>query len=588
MSALPQASHERRVKAVPLSRGYGIGNIVFFRPPIRRTSRVVLRKDQVAHELNRFDAALSAARDKLAAIAAQSPASDVIQTQVLAYDENSSLITGIRSAIADRRVNAEWAVRLITEHMRKRQLTLDDEQFRARAADIADLGARLLNELQNGVEEDETIGPEAVIAAKQIYPSNVAALAEDLPAAIVTEHAGWTSHSAILARELAIPMLTGVSGIDHLLKHGDGVIVDAIKGELIIDPELPTIEHYRTLAIERDYLSQDDGRSSALVTRDGVEIVLRANAETTAAYERAVAHGARGIGLFRSESLIREAGSIPDEEAQAAAYAHIARFVGEEGVCVRTFDIGPAHFTGDPESVERNPSLGRRSLRLSLTEPEFFRTQIRALLRASAEGSIDIILPMVGGVSDISDAREIIDQERSHLLDLGISVGDSRLGAMIEVPSAVYTIADVAREVDFLCLGTNDLVQYLLAVDRDNEAVAAWYQTLHPAVLKAVKSVIDAGRDNSIPVVICGEMAGSPFYVPVLIGLGARVLSMTPRWLASVRQVVSAITSDEAEYLAERLCTALTAGEAEEFLTTYYMENLTEAFPVDQLVPRRT
>ncbi|MFL6374021.1 MAG: phosphoenolpyruvate--protein phosphotransferase [Pyrinomonadaceae bacterium] len=588
MSASPTPSQERRIKGVALSRGYGIGNIVFFRPPIRRTSRTVLRKDQIDHELSRFEAAIDNARGKLADLAAERAGSDIIHTQILAYDENSSLVTGIRAAILDRRVNAEWAVRLITEHMRKRQAAVDDEHFRSRSGDIADLGERLLTELHQGVDEDQSIGPEAVIAARQIYPSNVILLAENRPAAIVTEHAGWTSHSAILARELMIPMLTGLHGIEHLLKHGDDVIVDAVEGELIIDPSLHTIERYRTMTLERAFLDQEDGIESACVTRDGVEIMLRANAETAAGYERAYTAGARGIGLFRSEALIREAGTLPDEETQASAYARIARLAGDDGVAIRTFDIGPAHFTGDPDAVERNPALGCRSLRLSLTQPEFFRTQIRALLRASSEGNIDIILPMVGGAGDVVRAREFIDAERSELIELGVPIGDPRIGAMIEVPSAIYTIKDIVKEVDFLCLGTNDLVQYLLAADRDNEAVADWYQTLHPAVLMAIKQVLDAAREADIPVAVCGEMAGSPFYVPVLIGLGARELSMNPKWLPNVRHIASSITVDEAEYLTSSLGTARTATEAEDFLRTYYVENLSDAFPPELLVAHQT
>ena len=588
MTAKAIPSQERRIKAVPLSRGYGIGHVVFFRPPIRRTSRSVLRKDQVDHEVSRFEAALDAARGRLADMAAQKPGSDVIHTQILAYDEGSSFVAGIRSAIAGRRVNAEWAVRLITEHMRKRQASIDDEQFRARAVDIADLGDRLFAELQKGIDEDEAIGPDAVIAARQIYPSNVILLAENRPAAIVTEHAGWTSHSAILARELMIPMITGIRDIEHLLRNGDDVVIDAVAGELIIDPSLHTIEQYRTRTLDKGFVASDDGRGGACITRDGVEIVLRANAETAVAYEHGHAAGARGIGLFRSEALIREAGNIPDEETQANAYAEIARLAGDDGVDIRTFDIGPAHFTGDPDSAERNPALGRRSLRLSLSEPEYFRTQLRALLRASAEGNIDIILPLVGGVGDVLRAKEILENDRHELIELGTPVGDPQIGAMIELPSAVYTIAEIAKEVDFLCLGTNDLVQYLLGVDRDNEAVAEWYQTLHPAVLIAIKQVLDAGRDAGIPVSVCGEMAGAAFYVPVLIGLGARELSINPKWLSNVRHVVSCITVAEAEYLASSLGTARTSKEAEDFLRTYYVENLGDAFPPELLVAQQT
>ena len=588
MTASPTQTHERRIKATPLSRGFGIGNIVFFRPPIRKSSRIVLRKDQIDHELRRFDEALDSARGRLAHLAAETPNADLVNTQILAFDESSSLVTGIRAAISDRRVNAEWAVRLITEHMRKRQAAVDDEHFRSRAADIADLGERLLGELHKGIDEDESVGPEAVIAARQIYPSNVILLSEKMPAAIVTEHAGWTSHSAILAREMMIPMLTGIRDIEHLLKNGDDVIVDAVSGELIIDPDLHTIERYRTRSLERGFVSAESVSDTACVTRDGVEIILRANAETAPAYERAVAGGARGIGLYRSETLIRDAGSIPDEDTQAKAYAAIAKVVGDESVDIRTFDIGPAHFTGDPDSVERNPALGRRSLRLSLSETEYFRTQIRALLRASAEGNIDIILPMVSGVGDVLAAKEILDAERNDLIGLGLPAGDPEIGAMIELPSAVYTIEAIAKEVDFLCLGTNDLVQYLLGVDRDNEAVAEWYQTLHPAVLIAIRRVIEAGDEAGIPVAGCGEMAGSPFYVPVLIGLGARELSINPKWLANVRHIASSITVDEAEYIVSSLGSARTAQEGEDFLRTYYIENLSDAFPPELLVPQQT
>ena len=588
MTATQTQSHERRIKATPLSRGYGIGNIVFFHPPIRRSSRIVLRRDQIDHELKRFEAALDAVRRKLADIAAGKPGADIIHTQILAYDESSSFVKGIRAAVSERRVNAEWAVRLITEHMRKRQAGVDDEHFRSRAADIADLGETLLSELQKGMDEDESIGPEAVIAARQIYPSNVMLLSEKMPAAIVTEHAGWTSHSAILAREMMIPMLTGVRDIEHLLKNGDDVIVDAVVGELIIDPELHTIEQYSSRSLERGFRDAQSPRNGACVTLDGVEIVLRANAETAVAYERATAGGARGIGLYRSETLIREAGSIPDEDTQARAYAAIARIAGEDGVNIRTFDIGPAHFTGDPDSVERNPALGRRSLRLSLSETDFFRTQLRALLRASSEGNIDIIFPMVSGVGDVIAAKEILETERDHLAALGTPVGDPQIGAMIELPSAVYTIAEITKEVDFLCLGTNDLVQYLLGVDRDNEGVAEWYQTLHPAVLTAIRQVIEAARDAEIPVAVCGEMAGSPFYVPVLVGLGARELSINPKWLGNVRHIASSVTVEEAEYIVSSLAPARTAQEAEDFLRTYYVEKLSEAFPPELLTPQQT
>jgi phosphoenolpyruvate-protein kinase (PTS system EI component) len=253
--------------------------------------------------------------------------------------------------------------------------------------------------------------------------------------------------------------------------------------------------------------------------------------------------------------------------------------VGDAGLKIRTFDIGLEEAGHRRAITEHNPSLGLRSIRLSLVETERFRTQIRAILRASADRNIDIVLPMISGVDEVLRSIEIIKEERKSLESRGVTIGEPHLGAMIEVPSAVITANDIARNVDFLCLGTNDLVQYLLAVDRDNDAVADWYQTLHPAVIEAISTVLNAAATAGIPVGVCGEMAGSAFYVPLLIGLGARELSMNINSITQVRHLIAGISSNEAAELVARVRSGSTADEIESGLREYYIEHWSHLFP---------
>lgn len=575
------------MKATAVSRGMGIGQVVLFAPTSHRVIHAVIDEDQIPIEILRLADAVDSAKLKIKKLAKEQKSSgNVFGAHLLIVDE-STFIAEIETVIRERRVNAEWAVRLISEHRRKRQNTVADESFREKASDIADVAEHLINELTGSSDSDWVAPPEAVIVARELRPSNIVLIAKSLPAAIITERGGWTSHASILARELKIPMVTGLTELQPKLAEHDNVIVDAVKGEVIVDPDIGTIEQFRTINLESRFIGITEdyfaAHRNSCITRDGTQIVIRANAESAPSYETARQAGAVGIGLFRSESMIKNAGQIPSEDEQVEAYVSIAEAVGDDGVRIRTFDIGVAQFPNTNLAPESNPSLGLKSIRLSLTEPEYFRTQIRALLRASAEHEIDIILPMVTGLDEILRSREVIDSEREKLIKSGFSVGEPRLGAMIEVPSAVLTAHEIAENVDFLCLGTNDLVQYLLAVDRDNEAVSDWYQTLHPAVFRAVEQVVLAGRKTDKPVVVCGEMAGSPFYVPLLIGSGARELSMNINSIQSVRQLIGGITIEDSASLLEHVMKCKTADEAENELRNFYLENWQDLFPPDIL-----
>jgi phosphotransferase system enzyme I (PtsI) len=322
-----------------------------------------------------------------------------------------------------------------------------------------------------------------------------------------------------------------------------------------------------------------------LLTEDGVEIVLRANVELPAEYEGIARFGARGIGLYRSEFLLTQRGALPDEDEQCAAYEEVGRVAGADGAAVRLFDLGGDKLGALALEVdgERNPALGLRAIRFCLQREDVLRTQVRAVMRAAARWPIDLVLPMISDLTEVRRARRVIEEERARLEAEGREAGPIRVGAMIEVPSAVMVAEKLAREVDFFSLGTNDLVQYMLAVDRGNDEVAAWFRSLHPAVLQAVSRTIEAARAASIPATVCGEMAATPAYAVVLVGLGAHELSMAASSIPRVRRVLSRVDSRDAARIARECLDCATADEVEELVRVRFGERWPNLFPPDTL-----
>jgi phosphotransferase system enzyme I (PtsI) len=310
---------------------------------------------------------------------------------------------------------------------------------------------------------------------------------------------------------------------------------------------------------------------------------LRANLELPAEFEGVQRYGARGVGLYRSEFLLSQrGGQMPPEDEQCEAYREIATLAGEDGATIRLFDLGGDKATGLSEG-ERNPALGLRAIRFSLRHEDELRTQLRAILRAAAHGRLSIVLPMISDLTDVRRARRILDEERASLIKRGVPVGDVRTGAMIEVPAAVLVADKIAREVDFFSLGTNDLVQYLLAVDRGNDEVADWFRSLHPSVLLSIKQTIDAARVASIPAVVCGEMASTPTYAAILVGLGATELSMTISAIPRVRRTLSGISVREVKAIAEECLNCGTADDAEEVVRVHLGSRWPNLFPPKSL-----
>jgi phosphotransferase system enzyme I (PtsI) len=575
-----------RLKGLGVSRGIGKGNVVFLPTPTRSQFQDQLNDGDVEAEVERLRTAAETAKQQLQQLARETGnqedhgVAEIFSVHILILE--SEFVDRVEDHIRGQRVNAEWAVNSVLGELTDKQTSLADENFRDKYLDIEDVAVRLRRAIR-GTRAPIHLGPNAVVVARELRPSAVVELAKFKPAGLITEIGGWTSHMSIVAREFRLPMVTGIKNPEKLLCSGELVVVDGDQGEIRMDHGAGEDED---TALATYFAIESLGTASGqTLTKDEVEIIVHANADDPATYRIAESLGVLGVGLYRSELLISEDGGIPDESVQASAYAEMASATGAAGLVIRTFDISPEHFIRPPHDGHGNPALGLRAIRSGMANPELFRAQIKAILKASMAGKVDIILPMISNVEEILWAKEIIGSLAADARADGHGVVDPRVGVMIEVPSTVFLASRIARHVDFFCLGTNDLVQYLLAVDRDNDAVANWYQTLHPAVLSAIKTVIDASAAAGIPTIICGEMAGSPFYLPVLIGLGARQLSVNVNSIISVKTLLAGISTVEASELVEKLSPCETAAEVESLLIDHYQENWAHLFSARLLTP---
>jgi phosphotransferase system enzyme I (PtsI) len=585
---------EQRWRGVAVSEGVAAGRILRVHGGARQSIyRVALDDAEVEREVRRFRAAVRLSRRQLLALKKRAARTlgeehEYIFDAHLLMLEDRKLNEDVEEVVRSERVNSEWAIKVVTDRVLAVYDEIKDEYLRERSSDIEDVTRRLLVAL-SGESATRRLTEDAIIVAEELMPSTIAELDLKHVKAVATDVGGWTSHTAIIARGLGIPAVVGLRDFYRAARTGDTAIIDARTGEVVLHPTPATQEQFRAekkSRVEAARAASEDWRAP-LRTRDGVEIILRANVELPVEYEWVGRYGARGIGLFRSEFLLTQRGAMPDEEQQRAAYLELARAAGEDGVTVRLFDLGAdksnaSHFDG---GEERNPALGLRAIRFCLRRDDILRTQARAVLRAAAHARIDLVLPMISDITDVRRARAVIEEESARLNREGRAVGRVRVGAMIEVPSAVLVADRVAREVDFFSLGTNDLVQYTLAVDRGNDEVADWFRTLHPAVLQSIRHTLDAARGAGIPAVVCGEMAASPVYAAVLLGLGARELSMAPTSIPRVRRAVAGLEYEEAAGVARECLECATADEVEELVRLRFGGRWPNLFSPEMLPP---
>ncbi|PYS86095.1 MAG: phosphoenolpyruvate--protein phosphotransferase [Acidobacteria bacterium] len=574
---------ETRIQGRAVSRGIAFGKIVCVFGNRRHFVRRTIDESDLETEMAGVKAALESARASLRSdiqktlSRQKSSTSEILESHLLILGD-PTLESRIVNRIDGDRINAESAILSVFDEISSGFRSSTEDSLREKALDIDDVCERLLDAF--GPEQVELTFPaNTIVAAKEIKPSTLLEFAESGVSGFIAELGGWTSHTSILARESQIPAITGISKIGTKFFDGQTVIVNGYSGEIILDAEEKTIETYRSLRpsdIRHAPASEKQVHGSK--TLDGREIVIRTNATTVESYETAASNGALGIGLFRSESLISKFKRIPTEEEQMLFYVELANAVGNAGIRVRTFDIDADQYIDPSASRQRNPALGLRAIRLGLLNRDLLEPQLRAIIQASYEHDIGIIIPMVSGVAEIDAVRKLISEVTVRLENEQVSFGSPSVGAMIEIPSAVLVVDQIVATVDFLCLGTNDLAQYLLAADRDNEAVSRWFQTLHPAMLRAVRRVVEVCRAAGKPLIVCGEMAGSPFYAPVLIGLGATELSMNPGSVEAVRKVIGGIALEEAAELVQKLETMSTAEEIEDAVSVTAREKWPHLF----------
>jgi len=517
-------------------------------------------------ELERYRDACGRAEAELTALSerADAQAREILAAHQLML-QDPELHNLVEAAIREGRP-AEEAVRTATEQFAAMLEALDDAYLRERTADVRDVGRRLVAAL-TGRTVGVVLTQPAVVVARDLAPTDTIGLDRSLLLGIVTEQGGPTSHTTILARSWGIPAVVAAAGVLDAASDGMSVALNGDTGEVVLDPEEETRRRYEAaIAVAREQAERDRAEASLPAeTPDGVRVELAANAGSPGEVAFAMEKGAEGVGLLRSEFLFMGRDTAPTEEEQYQAYAEALRNARGHRVIIRTLDIG-----GDKDvpylglAKEENPFLGVRAVRLCFRRPELFQTQLRALLRASVHGRLAIMFPMVSGLADVRRAKKALAEARRSLEAEGIPVADQyEVGIMVEIPSAALLAEHLAREVDFFSIGTNDLVQYTLAVDRGNPELAEMYQPCHPAVLRLIDQVVRAAHAAGKWVGVCGEMGGLPEGALLLLGLGVDELSMSPALLPRIRRLVRSTPAEEARSLAQK-CLGL--GTPEEVL----------------------
>ncbi|TAJ16868.1 MAG: phosphoenolpyruvate--protein phosphotransferase [Rugosibacter sp.] len=539
-----------------VSGGIAIGHAHLVSHAVLEVTQYQLRERDVADELKRLDAALTTAIGELDALReeannAGSPgelsAFIDLHSMLLA---DPDLIAGVHTLIRDGRCNAEWAMVQQMQEVAAQFDAFEDAYLRERKHDVSQVVERVLRILQNKPRKiaSRKITPDAelILVANDLSPADTLQFKNLKVGGFVTDTGGATSHTAIVARSLAIPAVVGMQNARPLIQDNDLLILDGTRGMLIVDPDARVLEEYRLkkagIELERSKLMRL--KTARAATLDGELIELHANIELPQDAERAKEVGADGVGLFRSEFLFMNRDELPDEDEQYEAYRRVVKVFSSKPVTIRTLDIGAdkearalRNRAGD--HLSPNPALGLRAIRFCLTEPQIFLTQLRAILRASQHGRVRLLIPMLAHAQEIVQTLALIEQAKAQLRESRHKfAADIEVGGMIEIPAAALVLGPFLRHLDFLSIGTNDLIQYTLAIDRSDGAVAHLYDPLHPAVLQLILKTLQAGARAGLQVSVCGEMAGDPKLTRLLLGMGLRQFSMHPAQLLEVKQQV--------------------------------------------------
>ena len=546
---------------IAASDGIAIAKVYTLTEPDLTVTKVTVEDSE--KEVSRLDDALAASIKDVELIK-ETALKNLGEEEAQVFDahlmvlSDPELIGQVKDSITSNKMNAESALKEVTDMFISIFAGMEDNPYmQERAADIRDVSKRVLAHLLGvKIPSPATIKDEVIIVAADLTPSDTAQLNRQYVKAFVTDIGGRTSHSAIMARSLEIPAIVGTKEVTSIAKDGDIIIVDGLAGDVFLNPSEEVIAEYRAKA--EAFASQqaewEKLKDSKTYTKDGHQVELAANIGTPKDLEGVVNNGAEGVGLYRTEFLYMDSHEMPTEEDQFEAYKAVLEGMNGKPVVVRTMDIG-----GDKELPylplphEMNPFLGYRAIRISLNEPEMFRTQLRALLRASVYGKLRIMFPMIATLNDFRGAKALLEEEKAKLIAEGVAVSDDiQVGIMIEIPAAAVLAHQFAKEVDFFSIGTNDLIQYTMAADRMNERVSYLYQPYNPSILTLIKHVIDSAHKEGKWAGMCGEMAGDQTAVPLLVGLGLDEFSMSASSVLKTRSLISKLTLSEMQALAAK------------------------------------
>jgi phosphotransferase system enzyme I (PtsI) len=560
------------LRGTGVSPGIAVGRALVMERDAAPVFRLEVPPDRVEAEVGRLEAAIGTSREQLRGVKDRlsrevgAPHAYIFDAHLLMLDDPLLRQRAVEIVRGDR-VNAEWALRAVSEELHALFSQFSDAYLRERSTDLDDVIGRIQLNL-GGTPEAPSLrrlpGP-VVLVAGDLVPSEAAELDWDRVLAIVTDVGSSTYHTAIIARSLGIPAVAGLKEATRQIRPGSVVAVDGTRGEVVVEPSGAALELLE--AAQRAYRREEERlrgtRGLAARTQDGVEVRLEANVEFPEEAATAQLHGAEGIGLFRSEYLLGRGLRFPSEEQQLDVYRRLVEQMHPHPVTVRTWDVG-LEALGPAGPTSPNPALGERALRLLRRSPDPFRVQLRALLRAGRQGPVRIMFPFVSGPGDLRAALALLEQVKAELRAEGVPFRDDvPVGVNLEVPSAAVVADLLAAEVDFFSVGTNDLIQYLLAVDRTDPRVSSLYEPLHPAVLRTLRRIADAAAAHGRPLSVCGEMAGQPVEAVLLVGLGFRSLSMAPSAIPRVKEALRAVRAADAHALAERCLDLATCAEIE-------------------------
>ena len=563
------------LKGKGVSRGIELGNVVVLKKVERKIEKKTIENEQVEHELERLHKALNEVinETEIQLKNISGTESDIMQAYLMIL-QDPSLISETENAIKNDKYNAEYAVEVGFNSVVQIFQNMDDEYMASRAGDILDIKNRVLGKMLNEKTVDlSNLKPNTIIVATELTTSETAKLDFKNISGIITEIGGENSHTSIMARTHAIPAITGIENATSIFKNDDNVAIDGTLGEIYVNPTEEEKQKLLNLQkqLEEEKLELEKYKNEETKTIDGTKVKLYANIGILKDVEVAIEKTAEGIGLFRSEFLYMDSDTMPTEESQFEVYKNVAEMMQDKEVIIRTLDIG-----GDKElkylklEKEANPFLGLRAIRLCLDNLPLFKTQLRAILRASAFGKVEIMFPMISSMEELRKAKKVLEECKKELDNENIEYDKNiKVGIMIEIPSAALIADKLAKECDFFSIGTNDLIQYTVAVERGNEKISKLYTKFHPSVIKLIKMAIDGAHSANIICGMCGEAAGDKLYIPLLIGLGLDEFSMNSNSLLNARKRINNLDKAECVKLSEEILQMSSAEEVEERLKEF-------------------